>query len=653
MSRCASETWTDLEALETRVLLDGAVEVLPAVADPGAQAAAPCVGQSVGLDRQVWEQDSSLELWRYGPDGWGLVSQEVAAGDEGGEADAPSAAQCAWYYFCARIQHGDDNWSQMRSPEWSGVWQLDNHAPTIEITSPVTAGEISLGQELPITWDAQDADGDPLDVYVWAFSWSTGWQQIGGPLDGSAGQFAWDTGAEWVTEGWYCLSAWVTDGHEWRAATSPDWVLLAEDAGGDQADSSSFSAQVVAGVLQISGTDAAETITVSVDADRMTVQRGLSTLRFTTSLSGIVIYTFDGDDVIRITHDVNVGATVYAGLGDDRIYAAGTGGDSLDGGDGDDLLITVGGGGDEARGQDGFDSFWVDSSDTVWDASSLEYSRTSVHTISSFYDGYDDGSGYPPSIPLEIAGQDLPDPEPTSISYDYKDFSGQPLFVGSPGISDVRQGYIGDCYFLASLASLTLTDVHFMEQMVTELGDGTYAVRFYSAGSAEYLRVDGELPTYSTYSYSLVYANKGPQGQIWVPIVEKAYAQFRYGMNSYESLHGGWMSTVYRQVTNVWARNYYIFNTTDAAVWNLLSQEIDQGHALTLASIGQPESPIVGGHAYTVHSIFEQDGTRYVTVHNPWGVDGRSWDDNYYDGLMTLTMSKFRACFSYVVSCQA
>ena len=41
-----------------------------------------------------------------------------------------------------------------------------------------------------------------------------------------------------------------------------------------------------------------------------------------------------------------------------------------------------------------------------------------------------------------------------------------------------------------------------------------------------------------------------------------------------------------------------------------------------------------------------------VTVYNPWGVDGRSYDNNYNDGLLQLSMSQIQACFSSIVVAQ-
>jgi hypothetical protein len=73
--------------------------------------------------------------------------------------------------------------------------------------------------------------------------------------------------------------------------------------------------------------------------------------------------------------------------------------------------------------------------------------------------------------------------------------------------------------------------------MVVDLGDGTYAVRFYRDGQPQYVRVDGELWTdpYGTPRY----ARPGGEGAIWVPIVEKAWAFFRHQEGNYDSIRYG------------------------------------------------------------------------------------------------------------------
>ena len=53
-----------------------------------------------------------------------------------------------------------------------------------------------------------------------------------------------------------------------------------------------------------------------------------------------------------------------------------------------------------------------------------------------------------------------------------------PLFgaTGAPSYLDVNQGYLGDCYFVASLGEMALQDPSLIENMITANGNGTYSV---------------------------------------------------------------------------------------------------------------------------------------------------------------------------------
>ena len=55
------------------------------------------------------------------------------------------------------------------------------------------------------------------------------------------------------------------------------------------------------------------------------------------------------------------------------------------------------------------------------------------------------------------------------------------------------------------------------------------AVRFYRDTTEHYYRIDAELPA------GPAYARLTPDGELWVALLEKAFAQFRYGQNSYAS----------------------------------------------------------------------------------------------------------------------
>jgi hypothetical protein len=130
--------------------------------------------------------------------------------------------------------------------------------------------------------------------------------------------------------------------------------------------------------------------------------------------------------------------------------------------------------------------------------------------------------------------------------------------------------------------------------------------------------------------------------------VEKAYAFFRYGQNSYASINGGWMSTTYREITGNYTTTSLLTDPADT-LYNYFATQLAQGHAVTLGSEYSAVSPVVGGHAYMVKSAQIIGGQRYLTVFNPWGGDGRDWDSNPGDGLLTLSMEQVQTNFSAAV----
>ncbi len=290
--------------------------------------------------------------------------------------------------------------------------------------------------------------------------------------------------------------------------------------------------------LFVYGADGADSITLSQSPGLIEVQSGAQAQVIAGTFTLITLDTYAGDDVITLEHSVSAPVHVDAGDGNDTVYDASTGADWIDGGPGDNLLVSVGGGADRLTGGGGFDSFWCDSSDTITDISSAERAAGAVHIISQFAQPFTQTATSPKYIPLEVAGQKLADPAGGS----YANFAALPLFVNDPTYSEVRQGKLTDCYFLSSLAGYARTDPDAIRQMITSLGDGTYAIRFYRNGQETYYRVDGDLPGSGR---STVYAHPGKDGAIWAPLLEKAYAFFRKGLNSYSSLGGGWMTEVY------------------------------------------------------------------------------------------------------------
>ena len=327
-------------------------------------------------------------------------------------------------------------------------------------------------------------------------------------------------------------------------------------------------------VLVITGTDAADTITVSQSAAGLVVTTAAGTQTFAGPFAGVAVYGFGGNDTLRLTSTVTVPSVVYGGEGADSLFAAGPGADYLFGQGGNDLLVTVGGGADYATGGDGTDSFWVDSTDTILDAEPAETAAGTVHRITAFF------QPSTTAVPLEVAGQTIAGP---ASYYAYADFSAQPLFVDGPQYNDVAQGALSDCYFVAAASALAGVHPDLVRQIIAPLGDGTYAVRFYtSTGQETYVRVDARLPAYGG---APVYAHLSPTGETWVALVEKAYAQFHTTSNSYAALYGGQVDVTFHELTGkasaAWG-TAALAKTTDLGAF--MAGEIAAGHTLVAST---------------------------------------------------------------------
>lgn len=102
----------------------------------------------------------------------------------------------------------------------------------------------------------------------------------------------------------------------------------------------SVTASVVAAVLRVDGTPGQDRIDLLADGNQVVVRAsGLEIGRFSQlGLTRVDVFTFDGDDVIKVARDLLLPVTVDGGVGNDKI-AGGAGPQTLTGGLGQDQLI--------------------------------------------------------------------------------------------------------------------------------------------------------------------------------------------------------------------------------------------------------------------------------------------------------------------------
>jgi hypothetical protein len=245
------------------------------------------------------------------------------------------------------------------------------------------------------------------------------------------------------------------------------------------------------------------------------------------------------------------------------------------------------------------------------------------------------------------------------------------LFVGGAQYSDVNQGSVGDCYYLAALAEVAQRSNGTITSMFIVNGDGTYGVKFKnSSGQNVYVTVDSYLPTNGSY---MVYAHVATNGswtysstnELWVALAEKAYAQVnefgwsragftdddghsQSGLNSYAALSGGYVGYALEHITGLqssWATTDVDYQPgSNSANFNFTTfvNAYNAGKLIGFASYSNPASGsgVVGGHAYAVTGY--NAGNQTVTLYNPWGLYNGS-----APGTLTMSWSQIQQNFAY------
>ncbi|MBE9211662.1 pre-peptidase C-terminal domain-containing protein [Plectonema cf. radiosum LEGE 06105] len=210
----------------------------------------------------------------------------------------------------------------------------------------------------------------------------------------------------------------------------------------------------------------------------------------------------------------------------------------------------------------------------------------------------------------------------TTHTYQYAQGS---LFQNGISHDDIKQGYINDCFFLAGLGATAVQSPEIIQNMFIDNGDGTFTVRFYNKGVADYVTVDRYLPTNNIGNF--VYANAGDyhgnsNNELWVALAEKAYAQLNESgwinqdnTNSYNGIgNAGYLSDAFAHITGEKSALGRILN------FNTVIDAFSSGEVVGFGSKSSGvESNIVTSHAYAL--IDYNATTQKFTLLNPWSTD--------------------------------
>ncbi|KAM8807704.1 calpain-3 [Eudromia elegans] len=250
------------------------------------------------------------------------------------------------------------------------------------------------------------------------------------------------------------------------------------------------------------------------------------------------------------------------------------------------------------------------------------------------------------------------------------------FIIGGANRTDICQGELGDCWFLAAIACLTLNKkllcrVIPHDQSFIHNYAGIFHFQFWRYGDWVDVVIDDCLPTYNN---QLVFTKSSQRNEFWSALLEKAYAKLH---GSYEALKGGNTTEAMEDFTGG-VTEFYEIRDAPKDIYKIMKHAIDRG-SLMASSIddnlgfsygsaprsdigemiarmvknlenaqmsqstadyhGTDERPawtimpmqyetrtacgLVKGHAYSVTAVeettFKGEKIRLVRLRNPWG----------------------------------
>lgn len=208
------------------------------------------------------------------------------------------------------------------------------------------------------------------------------------------------------------------------------------------------------------------------------------------------------------------------------------------------------------------------------------------------------------------------------------------LFEDDIDPNDIKQGQLGDCWFLSALSSLAerkgLVKRLFITQEYNE--EGIYKIKMFKNGEIVIVTIDDYIPC--RFNGGPLFS-RGAGNELWVLLIEKAYAKLH---GNYYALSSGY--TTHAMVDLTGCPCVHIAFPPEGSSYEDVEEEADeiferileadeQGYLISTETSGKDtitegDGPgkgagLVSGHAYSIIQVKEGNGVKLLNIRNPWG----------------------------------
>jgi len=380
--------------------------------------------------------------------------------------------------------------------------------------------------------------------------------------------------------------------------------------------------------LEIDGSTGVDSIDVSQTGSTINVTANGKPLSFAGPFQSVIVRGWGGADAITVDSSVTIESLVYC-----------NGGCSVDSEGGDRNTVMT-----------------VSSTSSV--SAGTANQITGNATTSVWVAAFDSVAGVS-GAKLHVVRNLVRPPEPSDMASGARDYSWETLWASGPTLQDAFQGNIGDCYLLSALQGIagesmpslgagtpslpaTVGSPNVLREILADMADGHALVRFAPNSP------DGD-PVYVQVTKLFAYQGALPSpvtGSVWVKTIEKAFAYYRTGANTFKSLGGGSQIDVFAALGASYAAQDSIpsFFNDLPTFETLVDAQLSGGQAVGLITAQTTTDNIYPGHSYSLLWVrTDASGNRIYTITNPFPQAGYATMSGVFD----ISQAVFKANFAH------